>query len=65
MALQQSLALDPEVGPSGTVDLEVIFLRLPHLTGVQTLAISQLAVAFDGSQFTYVNGHWSFEVPLG
>jgi hypothetical protein len=64
MASQQSLALDPEVGPSGTVDLEVIFLGLPHLTGTQTLTINQLAVSFDGSQFAFVNGHWSFQLPL-
>jgi hypothetical protein len=63
--LPTSLALDPEAGPSGTLDLEVIFLGLPKLTGTQTLAINQLATSRSGDTLTYVNGNWNFALPLG
>ena len=60
-----SLAQDPVVGPSGTLDLEVIFLDLPQLTGTQTLALTQLATAKNGDKFSFANGNWFFELPLG
>lgn len=60
-----SLAQDPVVGPSGTIDLEVIFLGLPQLTGTQTLALTQLATAKNGDTFSFANGNWFFELPLG
>ncbi|HEX2351017.1 MAG TPA: hypothetical protein VHI51_21480 [Ktedonobacterales bacterium] len=60
-----SLALDPEAGASGTLDLEVIFLGLPKVTGTQMLTINQLATSRSGDAVSYVKGNWSFQLPLG
>ncbi len=53
----------PTVGPTGTTDLEVIFLSppLPKLTGTQKLTLSAINVGPD----QVVKGPWIFEVPLG
>jgi hypothetical protein len=53
----------PTVGPTGTLDLEVIFLSppLPKLTGTQKLTISAINVGPP----QVVKGPWIFEVPLG
>ena len=51
------------VGPTGTLDLEVIFLspRLPRLTGTQKLTLSAIRIG----PAQVVKGPWIFEVPLG
>lgn len=54
------------VGPSGTMDLEVIFLSPPlaHLTGTQTLSLDQIIVSSD-ERVPNVQGPWVFAIPLG
>jgi hypothetical protein len=64
---------DPSVvvGPTGTVDLEVIFAAPPlaHLTGTQTLTLNQLKLIVDMDSATHltkmVKGPWTFAIPLG
>lgn len=53
------------VGPSGTMDLEVIFLSPPlsHLTGTQTLSLDQIIVSSD-ERVPNVQGPWVFAIPL-
>lgn len=60
-----SLAQDPQVGPSGTIDLEAIFLGLPKLSGTQPLMLTQLTTGQSDGTFTFAHGPWNFALPLG
>lgn len=61
-----SSSLDPVVGPTGSIDLEFIFLapHLPKLTGTQTLTLNQIPVATNPTR-KFAKGNWSFQLPLG
>ncbi|HEU0026756.1 MAG TPA: hypothetical protein VFQ25_06530 [Ktedonobacterales bacterium] len=57
---------DGEVGPTGAVDLEVIYLapRLPSLTGTQTLSVNAIRLASEPDS-RVVTGPWTFALRLG
>ncbi len=57
------------VGPTGTVDMEIIFFGPPlaSLTGTQTLTLDQIDVSVDPKTSLpnkAVKGPWVFEIPL-
>ena len=57
---------DGEVGPTGAVDLEIIYLapRLPSLRGTQTLSVNAIRLASDPDP-RIVTGPWTFALRLG
>jgi hypothetical protein len=57
---------DGEVGPTGAVDLEIIYLapRLPSLTGTQTLSVNAIRLASDPDA-RVVTGPWTFSLRIG
>lgn len=60
------LSLDPIAGPTGVMNLEVIFLGtpLPTPTGVQMLTLNRLCIRLVPTEQT-VSGNWSFKIALG
>ncbi|HZC07852.1 MAG TPA: hypothetical protein VE338_19605 [Ktedonobacterales bacterium] len=56
---------DPVIGPSGSIDLEIIFLTPPlaTLSGAQSLTLNQVVISTSPS-LRVVNGNWSFNLPL-
>lgn len=61
------LSLDPIVGPTGVMNLEVIFLGIkpptPNQPEVVTLTLNELCVALSPTEKT-VPGDWSFKITL-